>query len=337
MGHFRRYCSERGYSVPSSSALDPLEAAGTAGEAAQPGRLFDVAAWFKHACPELAGVTVSQYISTIRHACAVQHHWQFKLSAATDAYLYRYQQQPRHKRIRQPATVGLLRAVCDDPSIDIGVKAAVLVAYSALLRVGEYTSPSAKAVPNQATLRVGDVRFDRRTGSVAVRIPHSKTDRYNAGETVHIMPASASRYCPVRTLRQFLDAHPCRGDPSAPLFVKAGEGSAACVTPVDITRALRAHARAVGLDPELVCPHSLRIGGAFEMADAGVEWESIAVRGRWSLKAMTGMREMYARMSQGRTSTMARALDLAKPKAQWARPLGVVSDGVRAKPAGGRR
>lgn len=55
------------------------------------------------------------------------------------------------------------------------------------------------------------------------------------------------------------------------------------------------------------------------------------------MKAMTGMREMYARMSQGRTSTMARALDLAKPKAQWARPLGVVSDGVRAKPAGGRR
>jgi hypothetical protein len=265
---------------------------------------------------------VSQYISTISEACAVRVNWRFKRTAVTDAYLHRNRQTPREPRIRQPATIKLIRAVFSDRTIDIGVRTAALLAYSTLLRASEYTSPSAHAAPGQATLRVRDVKFSSDGTTAALRIPHSKSDVYNQGCWVHVMASDNPRFCPVKALRDYVRAHPSGGEPDSPLFLRrSGTQRAVCVTPADVSQALKTHAAAAGLDPDLVSTHSLRIGGAFELADAGVDWETIGVMGRWSQLTITGMKERYARMSVQRKRNAARALDLSKPRSAWARPL----------------
>ena len=136
------------------------------------------------------------------------------------------------------------------------------------------------------------------------------------------MASDNPRFCPVKALRNYLRIHPAGGEPDSPLFLRrSGPQRAVCVTPADVSQALKTHAAAAGLDPDLVSTHSLRIGGAFELADAGVDWETIGVMGRWSQLTITGMKERYARMSVQRKRNAARALDLSKPRSTWARPL----------------
>ena len=322
MDHFASYCQQSGYTLPTAPHLDPLEVQAFDGSV-PPGRLWDIACWFRSQHPTLAGTTVDGYISTIRQSCALHVNWLFKRSPLLDSYLLRYKQQPRHRDVRQPCTIALLRRVFDDATIHIATRTAVLLAFTALLRVGEYTSSSSTPDPRYPSVCVGDVKFNH-DGSLSVRIPHSKSDRYNAGEEVHVLPTGAARYCPVQAMRTYLQQHPAGHDAKAPLFVKQTPGGNwSCVNPSDVNRALQSHAAAVGLDPRLVASHSLRIGGAFELANAGVDWETIGVRGRWSAWSVNEMSVMYARLSDTRLRRVTQALNLAKPVASHAQPLGL--------------
>ena len=101
--------------------------------------------------------------------------------------------------------------------------------------------------------------------------------------------------------------------PGQPFFCKRIHGGTlSFVTKEDISKALKAHASLVGLDADRISSHSLRIGAAFEMANAGVDWETIGVRGRWSPLSVSGMAQMYARMSTQRLAKVASALSLSK-------------------------
>lgn len=308
---FSRYCDDVGYAVPASPFADPLEL--PTHEGSPPvGRLFDFCAWLWLNCNDLAGASVDTYISAVRSACAARYNWEFIRSPVLSHYLERAKQAPRERTFRHPVSVQLVRAVFDDKRISLGVRTAVLVAYQALLRGSEYTSRFAKRIQGHF-LSCADVRWIKNMRAFAVRVRHSKSDRYNSGEDIFVVAVDGDPYCPAAAIRAYIKQEPAASMPGQPFFCKRmRNGAVSFVTKDDISKALKAHAGAVGLEAERISSHSLRVGAAFELANAGVDWETIGVRGRWSPLSVTGMAQMYARMSTQRLAKVASALSLSK-------------------------
>ena len=322
MGLFEEYCRDPTvtYRVPASPPGDPLEHPPDGSEGF--GRLTDFAAWLWSSKPGLSGDTIAQYISTVRQSVAVVVNWEFRLTPILRKFVFRLRQQPRQRHHRLPATVELVKRVVDDASIPLGTRVAVLVAYNCLLRVGEYCSERAHSFRVGATLLGRHVVWDRGAGAYRLHIPHSKSDRYNVGDDMYIHANTADPYCPAAALRLYINSEPLAAVGDEPFFVKRlRNGNPSYVTPSDIAAALKKHAVVCGIPVDRVSSHSLRIGACFEMATAGVDWETIAVRGRWSQASLTGMAQRYAQMSKQRLVRTAAALSLSKPVALWAVPL----------------
>ena len=79
---------------------------------------------------------------------------------------------------------GLIRAVVSDANFDIALRTAIGVAFSALLRVREYTCDTTRTFNPVSTLLRKHVRFDSKLDCFAIRIVHSKSDPYNTGGEV---------------------------------------------------------------------------------------------------------------------------------------------------------
>lgn len=237
-------------------------------------------------------------------------------SALFQQYLHRLRQIPRDRFYKQPATKHLLAAVFSDSSIDIAIRTAILVAYEGLLRASEYVSIGANRHEPTATLLSEHVRYDRTLGGgiggFELLIRHSKSDRWNIGTHIPILPRSDS-HCPVTALQHYIAIR--NPKPNQPFFrKKLRNGSFSNVTRADIVKALKSHFRSNGIRTEQkdISTHSLRIGAAFALHVAGIPWQDIMIikRGRWSSKSGDDMATLYTRLGLGQALNMSSALNI---------------------------
>ncbi len=159
-----------------------------------------------------------------------------------------------------------------------------------------------------------------------LHVRSSKADRFNVGEDAFAAAGSdalnASRALPdsgvdpVLFVQEYLRRFPAPA--SAPAFsLRSGQP----VSPADFRRAIKQAVRAAGLNPSRYSAHSVRIGAAVAMADAGVSVATIKAIGRW--RSATFLR--YLRMTSDRLVAVADAVAAA--------PANIVMGGRSRVPA----
>jgi len=154
------------------------------------------------------------------------------------------------------------------------LKSAVTLAFYALLRCSEYTSPTAQFYDESFTLMYKDIRINPARNIAYVTIKASKTDPFRSGCIVRVA-LTGSLTCPVSALLNLLNCHP---NVNGPLYV-FNNGSN--LVRNDIVNLLRSSL------PFLtnINTHSFRIGGASAAAAAGLPDSTIQILGRWTSDA----------------------------------------------------
>lgn len=142
-----------------------------------------------------------------------------------------------------------------------------------------------------------------------LRLKRNKgSSSYNVGPWQFFTEASrADNICPVHVMRQYVTQQVRTPGVKVPMFMRPFKSSARLMCPVkraDIDAALKKHAQEAGCEVQYMSSHSLRIGGAFHLANAGVKWEDIMLRGRWKPEQMSEMAVRYARFSDVRLQSM---------------------------------
>ena len=116
---------------------------------------------------------------------------------------------------------------------------------------------------------------------LALELRASKTDQYNTGTWRNHFRTSGSSVCPLEAMAALQRAHPERfgtgSEALKPLFRRAKGGP---VLTSQVKTLLDKAALAVGLPPERMGTHSLRIGGASALLHAGLPIETIKRKGR---------------------------------------------------------
>jgi hypothetical protein len=267
--------------------------------------------WMLRHRPRCKPQSISSYIGTIRRHLLLAYDIDAPRTSVCDAVLLRLGQLPAfhtgdHVRPRVAVTPQLVASLAVDTTRPLAVRAAVLCAWFGLLRAREYTAPSTTTFVNDSQLCLSDVTWDPRTMGYAIRLRHSKSDPFNAGKTINLLPQPGDAGCPVAALTAYLTLRRAMAAPAShPLFINP-DGS--FVTREHVTSALRAHASHHGLDPAQVSSHGLRIGSAWTMANEGVPIATIQVLGRWKCDLMP---LLYCRMSLDRLALATRALRLS--------------------------
>lgn len=305
-----------GYSVPATPDLDPMEVS-TDGQPVF-GRLFDFAGWLYFQSPSISPSTVSSYVSTVRQQLACIFGWTFAISTLYTKSQYRRTQARGKSRFVDPATRALLMKVMQDTSAPIGLRAAVLIAWHGLLRVSEYTVSSGWEARPDASMLCRDFAWYTTGDFVGfrLRLRHSKSDPFNTGGLHYYRRGDVGDpLCPYTAMQAYLPQHPARQQPMAPLFMLVVGGRVRPVSRNDIAGLLKKWAPAVGLMPEYVSTHSLRVGGAFQMADANVALDLIRQRGRWGSQQWESIVLMYTRMSTARLHLISDAMASAPSSA----------------------
>jgi integrase len=151
---------------------------------------------------------------------------------------------------------------------------ATLFGFFGLLRVGEYTAISAKAVH----LRVKHVSVTKE--GLRLIVPFSKTSL--TPHAVYICKRDDD-LCPVAAYDYYLSFFRRSRSPDEPFFVTTPHLAAAHVSlaPDPFSRWLKQQAGRIGLPIDKVTGHSLRRGGTTALFIAGVSETIIARHGRW--------------------------------------------------------
>ena len=152
------------------------------------------------------------------------------------------------------------------------LKAAVSVAFFALLRCAEFTSNSSHSWDCRVNLGIRDVSTDSK-GRVSIFIKGSKTDPFRSGCCIQLTRLN-SDCCPVVALKKYLSV---LGYKDGPLF-KFSDG--AFLTRHSICRCIK-----VCFPNQNVNTHSFRIGGASLAAQSGISPLLIMKMGRWKSSA----------------------------------------------------
>lgn len=267
--------------------------------------------WMLRNRPRCKPQSISSYIGTIRRHLLLAFDIDAPRTIVCDAVLQRLGQLPSfhtggHVRPRVAVTPQLVASLASAASQTLAIRAATLCAWFGLLRAREYTAPSTTTFNTDSQLCLSDVTWDPRTAGYALRLRHSKSDPFNAGKTINLLPQPGDAGCPVAALTAYLVLRRAMHAPAShPLFINP-DGS--YVTREHITNALREYASSHGLDPSQVSSHGLRIGSAWTMANEGVPIATIQVLGRWKCDLMP---LLYCRMSLDRLALASHALRLS--------------------------
>lgn len=204
-------------------------------------------------------------------------------------------------RIRRPLTADILRRF--PPFLRLGevddamVWAAVTTCWAGLFRAGELARTSSSAqfpLASDVSWGIADgVRFFQ------LRVGRSKTDPFGSGVCVTVGEAGGP-ICAYSAMRHFLISRRSSGPvgASAPLFAfRSGEVLSSDV----FIRVIRTLLRRAGLPEHEFAGHSLRIGGATDLARARAPDHIIKVAGRWRSDAY----QTYVRPSLGARAALA--------------------------------
>ena len=149
-----------------------------------------------------------------------------------------------------------------------------LLAFHALLRVGEYTI---RGNLLGHVIRNHDVKFEWVDGSLQnliVKLRHFKHSSRSV--TLSIRAVFTSPCCPVTKMAEYMHI---RAPSTSPLFINQ---DASPVTSSQFASFLRFGVLDIGLSPKLYKPHSFRIGGATLAHQANFTETQLKTLGRWS-------------------------------------------------------
>lgn len=165
----------------------------------------------------------------------------------------------------------------------INMRAAMMLAWFALLRVSEYTSKTEEHDPESNLCRRDITFFPSREApeGFRVNIKVSKTDQWRVGHTLVIYATGDPTFCPVKEMQHLFDIDP--QPDHAPLFNFADprETTTRSMARRKFISAFNFLVVAVGLQPMEIMSHSLRSGGATALLRAGVAPIVVTQLGRW--------------------------------------------------------
>ena len=188
--------------------------------------------------------------------------------------------RPRRLPITGPILAGLVRhaRLLKQPAKARAMAAALAMGFFGLLRAGEFAFKGAGVEDNKYTLlRRADVSWG--VGFVDVFLAESKTDHSRKGVTIRIFKCPGRPVCPYELLRGAWDLAP-DARLSAPLLQAGPSGDP--LTYRELLGFIKATLPLLGFPAALFGTHSLRIGGATQMALSGYSAAQIQAAGRWS-------------------------------------------------------
>lgn len=179
---------------------------------------------------------------------------------------------PRRLPITGPILARLLTLAPPSTNLGRALRAASALGFFGLMRAGEIAG---KGTNSPILLRQ---HVTWKQDQLHLLLPHSKTDRLHQGVTLKIFKSS-SAICPYDLLRAAWVSAP-RQAPTDPLLQVDLLG-----TPLSYRTLLNFMKQAVstmGLDPAVFGTHSLRIGGATQLAMCNFSTSQIQEVGRWT-------------------------------------------------------
>ncbi len=108
-----------------------------------------------------------------------------------------------------------------------------------------------------------------------INIKRSKTDQFGEGFTKALPYFDSSQYCPVVSLKNWLDLSKITSGPVFRRFVKGSKLSENRLTDQTVALLIKEYLNLVGIDSKNYSGHSLRSGFATSAAESGVEERSI--------------------------------------------------------------
>ena len=108
-----------------------------------------------------------------------------------------------------------------------------------------------------------------------VNIKRSKTDQFGEGFTKALPYFDSSQYCPVVSLKKWIDISKITTGPVFRRFVKGSKLSENRLTDQTVALLIKEYLNLVGIDSKNYSGHSLRSGFATSAAESGVEERSI--------------------------------------------------------------
>ena len=187
------------------------------------------------------------------------------------------------------------------------VYAACCLAFSGLLRSGEFTAGKGKYNPS-LSLTQQSVQFlpsFENPTHIILTLPASKTDPFRKGISITISAAPGRPTCPVTALKNLFSETPNRS-PNAPLFENPDGKPLSYNFFVDT---IRVALESAGLNPKAYAGHSFRRGAASEAAAAGYSDYEIQLLGRWRSDAY----KLYIETSLNRILHLSSLLHMAHP------------------------
>lgn len=166
-----------------------------------------------------------------------------------------------------------LLAVQSDDLVGLRNRALILVGFSGAFRRSELVG-----------VAIADIKWASDGAVLLVR--RSKTDQHGEGLKKAIPYGQQPETCPVRTLRDWLDA---LGETSGAVFrgiSKTGKVSERALSDRAVALILKDSALRAGLDPTIYAGHSLRSGFATQAAISGASERSIIRQGGWASEKM---------------------------------------------------
>jgi len=192
----------------------------------------------------------------------------------------------------------------------LGLQAAVVFAFNAALRVGEYTSKTLTKANASFTLLRSDVAFHASQAGYTFRLKASKSDVAFQGKSFTICDTPDPN-SPAKILRRYMAWFDERFSPNSPLF-RREDGQ--FLIRADVDRVIKRLAQRLGLEEEDYSTHGIRSGACFELADSYVrrgvpiDWDEIISFGRWSGESAKRLAQQYARFSAARAALLSEAL-----------------------------
>ena len=180
--------------------------------------------------------------------------------------------RPTRQALSGPTLAQLVSSLPPTSPRNRSLRAGLALGFFGLLRAGEFTSRG----PGLPTLLRQHVTW--RPSSLTIFLSSSKTDRAHKGVSIRIFK-SGSSFCAYSLLRSAWDLSPVRS-PGAPLLQVDGVGSPLGYRA--LLDCIKKGVIALGLNPDLFGAHSLRIGGASQLARSNFTEAQIQAIGRWS-------------------------------------------------------
>lgn len=182
-----------------------------------------------------------------------------------------------------PLTPDNVRTICNfidvQPSIPLAVKPAILIAYTAMLRVSNILSPTLTSWGVPHTLQASDILHIGNALKIVIR--STKTLKGPSPVVIDILPSQDLAVCPVLAWTHYKNCvNPC---PLGPAFVTS-QGIPLTLQPV-VTTIRIALANAGHPDPGAISFHSLRRGGVQTAIFQKASQEQVMQHGLWKSKS----------------------------------------------------